>query len=41
MNDDDEPLPLGGTLTLDFGDDAPMTIIDLETDEVSSIPLVS
>lgn len=40
MNDG-EVFPLGGTLTIDFGEDADVTIIDLETDEVSNIPLVS
>lgn len=39
--EDDGILPLGGTLTVDFGEDEDVVIIDLETDEVSDIPVVS
>lgn len=41
MRDDDGILPLGGTLTIDFGEDEDVAIIDLETDEVSDVSLVS
>lgn len=41
MRDDDGILPLGGTLTIDFGEDKDVVIIDLETDEVSDVSLVS
>ena len=33
--------PLGGMLTIDFGEDKDVVIIDLETDEVSDVPLVN
>lgn len=41
MDADDVVFPLGGTLIIDFGEDADVAIIDLETDEVSDIPLMS
>lgn len=41
MYDDGKVFPSSGTLTIDFGENESITIIDLETDEVSDIPLVS
>lgn len=34
-------LPFGGSLTIDFGGNESVTIIDLETDESSEVPLIS
>lgn len=39
--DNDEVFPLSGTLIIDFGENEPVTVIDLETNETSDIPLVS
>lgn len=42
MNDDDKGVvPLIGSLIVDFGENESIAEIDLETKEISEIPLVS
>lgn len=42
MNEDcSEVFPFGGSLIIDFGGNEPVTVMDLDTDEASDIPLVS